>query len=106
MDRDIYVERVAQAIRDGIPEHSAPKSWFGCEAIDLNISEKQLRRYAKGETECPGSVLLAMFDHWGAAFEARVRGTEPPQDDLAQDIREVLEKHDNGSRAPKLVKTP
>ena len=92
MERETFLERLAQAIRDEIPAEVNRKSWFGARSVDLDISEPMLRAYAKEENECAASTLLRMFELWGSKFEAKVRGTPPSHDSQAMAVIEAFEE--------------
>ncbi len=81
MEPDNFKHRLARAIAAQIPEDANRGAWYFRQAVRLDISEKRLRTYAAEEHECPGSVLLRMFSHFGADFEAAVRGEAPASAD-------------------------
>ncbi len=85
MDKATFIDRVADAILAEKPVEATYKGWFRKVAINTDIPQDSLQAYAEGTHACPGDRLLALFDYFGPAFEARVRGTtQAPPPDLAK----------------------
>ena len=82
MDEDLFRDRLSKALKAEVPPDANRGSWIGRRADELNITEDRLGAYLHNENVCPGWILLKLFSHFGAAFEAKVRGTTeaPPLD--------------------------
>ena len=92
MDANDFKERLSKALKAKVPRDANRSSWIGRRADELNIGEERLAAYLHGENQCPGSVLLSLFDKFGPEFEARVRGTATSPTDRQAEIRLLLEQ--------------
>lgn len=81
MDKATFTDRLSDTLKAEVPCEANHKSWIGRRADELNppIDERRFATYLHGENECPGSILLSLFDKFGPAFEAKVRGTTETQ---------------------------
>lgn len=85
MDDPTFRDRLADELLSEKPTEATYKGWFRKVSIGTDIPQDSIRGYAEGVQKCPGDRLLALFDYFGPAFEARVRGTtELPPPDLAK----------------------
>lgn len=85
MDDQTFRDRLGDELLSEKPPEATYKGWFRKVAIGTDIPQDSLRGYAEGTQKCPGDRLLALFDYFGPAFEARVRGnSEAPPPDLAK----------------------
>ena len=92
MDSESFKDRLADAIEAEIPVDANRKAWLRGKALDLDISFSMLRKYHAGVHECPGSVLNRMYDLFGTAFEARVRGKPAESGDPIAQIEQAVEQ--------------
>ena len=81
MDKATFTDRLSTALKAEVPSDVLRKTWIGRRADELNppIDERRLATYLHGENECPGSILLSLFEKFGPVFEAKVRGTTATQ---------------------------
>ena len=85
MDKEAFIDRLADELEAEKPPEMTYKGWFRKVAIGTDIPVSCVKTYQEGTHECPGSRLLALFNHFGPAFEARVRGaTEAPSPDISK----------------------
>ena len=98
MDKEAFIDRLADELEAEKPPEMTYKGWFRKVAIGTDIPVDSLKTYQEGTHECPGSRLLRYFEFFGPEFEAKVRGTGlRPSDNLAQDMQQLLDRHgDNG----------
>ena len=94
MDKDTFIDRLSKALKAKVPPDVVRGTWIGRRADELipPINEERFATYLHGENECPGSVLLSLFDKFGPEFEARVRGTATSPTDRQAEIRLLLEQ--------------
>ncbi len=92
MDEDVFRDRLSNALKAEVPPDANRGSWIGRRADELNITEDRFGAYLHAENACPGWILVKLFDKFGPAFEAKVRGTKPTTPpDLAK-ARDYAEK--------------
>ncbi|KKL74369.1 hypothetical protein LCGC14_2065540 [marine sediment metagenome] len=94
MDKATFTDRLSTALKAEVPSDVLRKTWIGRRADELNppIDERRLATYLHGENECPGSILLNLFEKFGSAFEAKVRGTTQSPGDRKAELRVLLEQ--------------
>ena len=87
MEKDTFIDRLADELMAMKPPEATYKGWFRKVAIGTDIPVDSIKAYTEGAHACPGNRLLALFTYFGAAFEAKVRGTtETPPLDSAKAI--------------------
>ena len=82
MEKDTFIDRLADELMASKPPEATYKGWFRKVAIGTDIPIDSIKAYTEGAHACPGNRLLALFSYFGPEFEARVRGTTqaPPLD--------------------------
>ena len=94
MDKTLFIDRLSDALKAEVPREANRKSWIGRTADELapSIGEERLAAYLHGENQCPGAVLLSLFEKFGPVFEAKVRGTAQSPGDRKAELRLLLEQ--------------
>ncbi len=97
MGKTDFIDRLSKALKAEVPRDANRGSWIGRRADELNIGEERLAAYLHGENQCPGSVLLSLFDKFGPEFEAKVRGSAPVLS-ATEHEQAIAEIHDIAAR--------
>ena len=100
MDEQTFKDRLADELLAEKPVEATYKGWFRKVAIGTDIPQDSIRGYAEGTVKCPGDRLLALFDHFGPAFEARVRGKAPNSGDPIAMLETAVEILKGGNVHP------
>ncbi len=96
MEKDTLIDRLADEMEALKPPETTYKGWFRRVAVATDIPADSVKTYHAGTHECPGSRLLSLFDHFGPAFERRVRGTSAPPLDIADKLRNLADEVERG----------
>ncbi len=92
MDEQTFKDRLADELLAEKPVEATYKGWFRKVAIGTDIPQDSIRGYAEGTVKCPGDRLLKLFDHFGPAFEARVRGKPSDNGDPIKQLEAIVER--------------